>query len=355
MYDSNIWIEAKKLKGQQQKFITGEDHRVRIDMGKLGDVLAEGRSIEKGVLYGSEPPRIDTVWEKIKEKGWEVVKSPRNQISGKEKQVHTHLVADVVEIALTTPVEQRSTIILVTGDANVIPAIESIFKHDSHWNIEVFMWKNAISRKFTENDYGGRLTIRTLNECLDKVTFTNMKFDISNEALRNTVDESGVVFTMKSHAFPNHVPTYDWVKQLETITKWPFQYYWFTDDEQSTTDNLVVVFKRDDKAGKFNIDAFLAKLKREANEADSAKAQRYSVPMMLNVQTFKEFRENLEHQEKDMGQQKWVYYLEQPGQFSPQNVFQGFYNDAYIYYYKPIANIFQPYIEWYHGFSGVFV
>lgn len=355
MYDSNIWIEAKKLKGQQQKFITGEDHRVRIDMGKLGDVLAEGRSIEKGVLYGSEPPRIDTVWEKIKEKGWEVVKGQRNQISGKEKQVHTHLVADVVEIALTTPVEQRSTIILVTGDANVIPAIESIFKHDSHWNIEVFMWKNAISRKFTENDYGGRLKIRTLNECLDKVTFTNMKFDISNEALRNTVDESGVVFTMKPHAFFNHVPTYDWVKQLETITKWPFQYYWFTDDEQTITDNLVVVFKQDDKAGKFDIDALLTKLKREANEADSAAAPHYCVPMVLNVQTFKKFRENLELQEKDVGQQKWGYYLEQPGQFSPQNVFQGFYNDAYIYYYKPIANIFQPYIEWYHGFSGVFV
>ena len=47
---------------------------------------------------------------------------------------------------------------------------------------------------------------------------------------------------MKPNAFFNHVPTYDWVKQLESITKWPFQYYWFMDDEQTITDNLVVAF-----------------------------------------------------------------------------------------------------------------
>lgn len=61
VYDSNIWITAKKLQSQRKKFKTGEDHRVRIDVGKLGDVLAGGRTIEKGTLYGSKPPNIDTV------------------------------------------------------------------------------------------------------------------------------------------------------------------------------------------------------------------------------------------------------------------------------------------------------
>ena len=69
VYDSNIWIVAKKLQSRLKKFKTGEDHRVRIDMGKLGDVLANGRTIMKGTLYGSEPPRIDTVWKKIEERG----------------------------------------------------------------------------------------------------------------------------------------------------------------------------------------------------------------------------------------------------------------------------------------------
>ena len=350
MYDSNIWIEAKKLHSQVKKLVTGEDHRVRIDMGNLGDVLANGRTIEKGILYGSEPPRIDTVWQKINEKGWEVVKGQRDQISGKEKQVHTHLVADVVETALTTPVEERSTIILVTGDADVLPAIEAIFKRDSYWNIEVYMWKQSISEKFKRSDYGGRLKIRTLNDCLDKVTFTNMKYDISNEALSKTVDENGVVFTMKQNAFENHVPTFEWIKKLESITKWPFQYYWFTDEEETKTDNLVVVFKRDKKAGNFDIDALLTKCQART----SAAAQSIPLPGVLKVQKFSSFNESLKLQEREMGQENTRWYLQQLGQFSPNNVFQGFYNDAHVYYYKPIANIVQPYIDWFYAYTNVY-
>ena len=36
--DSNIWIEVKTLAGKKKKFKTGEDHRIRIDIGKLTDV-----------------------------------------------------------------------------------------------------------------------------------------------------------------------------------------------------------------------------------------------------------------------------------------------------------------------------
>ena len=62
--DSNIWIAAKELVSKTRKYKTGEDHRVRIDMGKLADVLANGRQVHSAILYGSEPPPIDTVWEK---------------------------------------------------------------------------------------------------------------------------------------------------------------------------------------------------------------------------------------------------------------------------------------------------
>ena len=58
--DSSIWIAAKILLSKIKGYKTSEDHRVRIDMGKLADVLAAGRTVEQGILYGSEPPPIDT-------------------------------------------------------------------------------------------------------------------------------------------------------------------------------------------------------------------------------------------------------------------------------------------------------
>ena len=59
--DSNIWIAAKELVSKMRKYKTGKDHRVRIDMGKLADFLANGRQVHSAILYGSEPPPIDTI------------------------------------------------------------------------------------------------------------------------------------------------------------------------------------------------------------------------------------------------------------------------------------------------------
>ena len=51
--DSNIWIGAKKLQSKLKRYKTGEDHRIRIDVGNLTDVLAGDRPVKKGKLYGS--------------------------------------------------------------------------------------------------------------------------------------------------------------------------------------------------------------------------------------------------------------------------------------------------------------
>ena len=85
-----VWIEAKELQSK-----TKEDHRVRIDVGNLADVVADGRPVEHGILYGSELPPVDTVWKKIREKGWKVNTHRRSWITGKEKQVDTNIVAEL--------------------------------------------------------------------------------------------------------------------------------------------------------------------------------------------------------------------------------------------------------------------
>lgn len=146
--DSNLWIEAKKLQGRRKGFKTSEDHRLRIDVGKLADIIAGDRPAQ-GFLYGSEPPPVDTVWKKIRSKGWKVDTRHRSTITGKEKEVDTILVADVTEIAIETPVDERTTIVIVSGDADVIPALDKVIKREQ-WKIEVYMWSHAIANKLTK-------------------------------------------------------------------------------------------------------------------------------------------------------------------------------------------------------------
>lgn len=66
--DSNIWIEAKKLVCKLKGFKAKDDRRLRIDVGKLTDVVAADRPVKHGILYGSEPPKIDTVWKKLRKR-----------------------------------------------------------------------------------------------------------------------------------------------------------------------------------------------------------------------------------------------------------------------------------------------
>ena len=206
--DSNIWIEAKKLQSKTKQFKTCEDHRVRIDMGKLADVIADGRPVKQGVLYGSEPPPVDTVWEKIRERGFRVDAQRRSRMTGKEKQVDTKLVAEVTRTAIKTPVSERTTIVVVTGDADVIPALTEVI-NEERWKIEVYMWRQALAKDLTRfaSDNKERVEIKHLDSCLDRVAFTNIKFPIStNKGLKSLVKESGLVLTMDSNAFGNRVP-----------------------------------------------------------------------------------------------------------------------------------------------------
>ena len=63
---SNMWIEAKKRAALKLKL---KYPRLRLDIGKVTDVVANGRNVAWGTLYGSEPLPIDSAWQKITEDG----------------------------------------------------------------------------------------------------------------------------------------------------------------------------------------------------------------------------------------------------------------------------------------------
>lgn len=231
-------------------------------------------------LYGSEPPPIDTVWEKAQQNGWNVNCKSRSSITGKEKQVDTQLAVDITKTALKTPIEKQGSIIIVTGDADVIPALDEVLEEES-WNVEVYMWHHALSSKI--QDYArnyDRVVVQYLDNYLENITFTNMKFHISNQEVWKVVCEYGVMFSMKPKAFPNQIPTDWWIKQIESIAQWPFQFFWYDDvdhdhvQQMEASNTLVLVFKSDHVAGKFDQQRFLEDIKN------------YDIPYVIEAREF---------------------------------------------------------------------
>ena len=308
--DSNLWIEAKKLQSKRKRFKTGEDHRVRIDMGKVADIVANGRPVKQGTLYGSEPPPIDSVWKKIRSAGFVVKTKERSKMTGKEKQLSTQLVADVTETAIKTPCDDRTTIALVTGDADVIPAIEMVLD-EKGWNVEVYMWKHSVSKrllKFAEK-CKRQIKIRYLDHHLDEVVFTNMKFRL-NPTIQSMVKQSGIVLTMKDNAFPKQIPTKSWLHQVEELARWPCQYYKFETFHHTESDcwYLVLVFKNDSKRGIFDVNTFLKHVQH---------GESYCLPFVRKIQPFEKFITTPSE-----------CTLEQIGIFVEDDVYSGYANEA---------------------------
>ena len=325
--DSNIWIEAKKLQSQLKKLKTIEDHRLRIDMGKLAGVIAGDRYVESGILYASEPPPLVDVWQNTENKaGWYVDRSERHRTShGTGKQIDAKLVADATATAIVTPLHQRTTMAFVTGDANVVPALKKII-HQQQWTIEIYMWKQSISKKlleFSEDpSQSGRVKIIPLDDSLDKISFSQNELDVVlTKGKKNSRQRKhrllakpyGVVFTMEAEVFPNSAVSKEWVENLEAITRWPFQYYWFIAGKERTND-LVIIFQKDQAAGtEFDLDHFMK----------DEKDQILTMPLMhvLNIQTFREFISKKHIKEPDEDLKMWDEALEKLNEDS--------FNDGY--------------------------
>ena len=216
--DSNIWIEGKKLAAKQLKLRCVEDPRLRLDVGKVADVVANGREVAWGILYGSEPPPIDTVWEKIEERGWKVITSKRSAFTNREKQVDHQMVADITALVSDRTVA-KGKIAIVSGDADIIPAIkEGLSKN---WCFEIWMWEGGISNalKSLAEDYPESLNISALDSRLEDISFTNFAFS-GNQITSSVNSRSAVIKNV------NFNPNMAWQENLSKRLGWPFQFCW---------------------------------------------------------------------------------------------------------------------------------
>ena len=217
-----------------------------------------------------------------------LIKSPN------EKQINAKLVSKATATAILTSFNERTTMAFVTGDANVLPALEKVVKE--RWNVEIYMWRDAIHEDICifakKND---EVDTYPLDDHLEFVSFYRYELDIHLNEIGSNIREwqrrrqpmySGVVFEMYPRACPNHILSSEWIEKLEKITKWPFQYYWFLDADQTKTNNLVVTFKSDAGVG-FDLANFLLN--------ESLK----TLPQFINVKPYHEFIGKEYCEEKD--------------------------------------------------------
>ena len=248
--DSNMWIEAKKLAAKQGNFKCVEDPRLRMDMGKVAEFVAKRREIACHNLYGSEPPPRDTVWEKMKRCGWKVKVSKRSLLTNKEKQVDHRIVKDITALVSERSVA-KGTIILVSGDADLIPAIEEGLS--KKWSFEIWMWASGISKalKELEEEHPESLKISSLDPHLQDVSFTHL--ELSKKQLSSAQNSRTAVIK-------NFEEIEEWQKDLTKKLRWPFHFCWKGQD-------IALVFlpvkPKDEKTFAYHFENIFELLQRE--------------------------------------------------------------------------------------------
>merc|ERR1712223_1900339 len=72
--DTGVWLYvAKSNMGSAEN----NEKKLRLDLGKLTEIVKKGRQVIDFQCYGPEPPDIYTIWKLAKKKGWNSV-SPKN-------------------------------------------------------------------------------------------------------------------------------------------------------------------------------------------------------------------------------------------------------------------------------------
>jgi len=146
--NSNVFIEGKRVSAVKKKLASNIkdamnngtlDNSWRLDFGRLHNCISVQLedNIEKAVLFGSRPPENDSVWKTAKSHGFQTVIMDRN-IANKEKKVDSSIITEMMKDAYKVIDKDEDTIVLVAGDGDFVPTIESL--RDDGFDVKVFFW-----------------------------------------------------------------------------------------------------------------------------------------------------------------------------------------------------------------------
>ncbi|MCR3986018.1 NYN domain-containing protein [Aeromonas caviae] len=162
--NSNVWIEGMHVAAHASGMapdvwtaVKGNicDHNWTLDFGKLFAFAGGDKAeVRKAALFGSRPPKNDSLWAAAERNGFNVITYDRN-VANAEKKIDTDIVATMIEDSFTI-LQPGDEVTLVSGDADYVPAIEKLKKRGIA--VHVVFWKHAskeikaIATTFTELD-----------------------------------------------------------------------------------------------------------------------------------------------------------------------------------------------------------
>ncbi len=118
------------------------DNEYRLDFGALHNFTAgnDPKKIARAVLFGSRPPKNDSLWDIARNCGFEVVVEDRS-VQNKEKKIDTGIVAHMTRDAYKSVNKDSDVLTLVAGDKDFVPGIELLV--NDGFSVEVVFWNHA--------------------------------------------------------------------------------------------------------------------------------------------------------------------------------------------------------------------
>lgn len=154
--NSNVWIEgmhvAAARNGHAPDVWSAVQNRIcdynwQLDFGKLFEFAGGTRAdVKRAALFGSRPPKNDSLWTAAERNGFEVIVYDRN-VAKREKKIDTDIVATMIEDSYERFTVGEDEITLVAGDSDYVPAIEKLKRRDIP--VHVVFWAHA-SRELKE-------------------------------------------------------------------------------------------------------------------------------------------------------------------------------------------------------------
>ncbi len=155
--NSNIFIEGQKT-AAIKKGSVDIGKRYRLDFGKLFEFIAGGRgeiffarSKDRYYpkLYGSEPPKLDTLWWRLEQMKVDCTVFERTW--NKEKRVDAALIRGVSQLIYKYKDDPKGIIALAAGDLDYYDLIFDI-QEETGWSVEIYCWRDATAQKIRSLD-----------------------------------------------------------------------------------------------------------------------------------------------------------------------------------------------------------
>ena len=261
---SNMWVDSENLnKGLKNNKGSTENNekKLRLDLGKLTEIVKKGRQVIDFQCYGPEPPDIDTIWKLAKKKGWDSV-SPKNNNTLRyetQNELDAPISTDIMELVgcshlKTLKFEKcKNVVVLIASETgeDLPKIIGKVMNQEGWWKIEIWSTKDHISNNVRElaEEYPEIVEINYLDQekVKERFKFTHYKLDLKGKV--DKIDKRwlynyGIVFEDVNLEIGAYVG-----EAFQKVIKdldWPYKYIWMK-DEKNKLDvhlNLLILFER---------------------------------------------------------------------------------------------------------------